>query len=87
MVQQASLTAVTAARGRAAHLLLDAEPKIFRDDFALQFSGADSEASFRENINAMLAEVAAKAGPDAANNLSGSREPPCSCEAGTRKMR
>jgi methyltransferase (TIGR00027 family) len=66
MAQQASLTAVTAARGRAAHLLLDGEPKIFRDDFALQFSGADSEASFRQNINAMLAEVAAKAGPDAA---------------------
>ena len=60
------MTAVTAARGRAAHLLLDGEPKIFCDDFALRFSGADSEASFRETINAMLGEVAAKAGPDAA---------------------
>ncbi len=66
MKQHASLSAVGAARGRAAHLLLDGEPKIFHDHLALQFSGADSEASFRENINATLAEVAAKAGPDAA---------------------
>jgi methyltransferase (TIGR00027 family) len=65
-VQQASLTAVGAARGRAAHLLLDGEPKIFRDDLALRFSGADSEASFRKDINAMFAGAAAKAGPDAA---------------------
>ncbi len=66
MEGHASVTAVTAARGRAAHLLLDGEPKIFRDDLALRFSGADSEASLRETINAMLGEVAAKAGPDAA---------------------
>lgn len=66
MKEQASLTAVTAARGRAAHLLFDGEPKIFHDELALRFSGADSEASFRESINAMLAGVAAKAGPDAA---------------------
>lgn len=64
--RQASLTAVTAARWRAAHLLLDDDPKIFRDDLALRFSGADSEASFRENLDATIAEVAAKAGPDAA---------------------
>ena len=66
MEGHASVTAVAAARGRAAHLLLDGEPKIFRDDLALRFSGADSEASLRETINAMLGEVAAKAGPDAA---------------------
>ena len=66
MKEQASLTALTAARGRAAHLLLDGEPKIFNDELALRFSGSDSETSFRESINAMLAGVAAKAGPDAA---------------------
>ncbi len=66
MEQQASLTAVTAARWRAGHLLLDDDPKIFCDYLALRFSGADSEASFRESLNAAMAEVAAKAGPDAA---------------------
>lgn len=66
MKEQGSLTAVTAAKWRAAHLLLDGDLKIFRDDFALRFSGADSEASFRENLEVTLAAVAAKAGSDAA---------------------
>ena len=56
---------------RAAHLLLDGDPKIFRDDFALRFSGSD-EASLREYLNTMLAQVAAKAGPDRAQELFGS---------------
>lgn len=66
MKEQTSLTAVTAARWRAAHLLLDGDPKVFRDDLALRFSGADSEAAFRENLDATLAQIAAKAGADAA---------------------
>ena len=60
MEAQASLTAVTAARGRAAHAILDGEPKIFCDDFALQFSGADSEASFREQLDATFRDAALK---------------------------
>lgn len=51
---------------RGAHLLLDGEPKIIRDDFAQGLSGADSEASFRANIGAALAELAAEIGPDIA---------------------
>ena len=54
---------------RAAHLLLDGDPKIFRDDFALRFSGSDSEASLREDTSAMVAEVAAKLGPEAAQRI------------------
>ena len=63
MEAQASLTAVTAARGRAAHVLLDGEPKIFCDEFALRFSGADSEASFREQLDATFRDAALKGQP------------------------
>jgi hypothetical protein len=35
---------------RAAHLLLDDDPKIFRDDFALRLGGCESEAFLREDI-------------------------------------
>jgi hypothetical protein len=65
----ASLTAIGAARMRAAHLLLDDDPKIFRDDFALRFSGCDSEASFREDTSTPLAEIAAKVGPEIAQRV------------------
>lgn len=61
-----SITAITAARFRAAHLLIDGQPKIFSDEFALRFSGADSEASFLNSLNAMMAEVSAKVGPEIA---------------------
>lgn len=43
MEGQPSSTAVGAAKMRAAHLVLDGEPKIFRDDFAARFSGAENE--------------------------------------------
>ena len=64
-MEKASFTAIGTAKMRAAHLLLDDDPKIFRDDLALRFSGSDNEASLREDTNAMLAEVAAKVGPEA----------------------
>jgi methyltransferase (TIGR00027 family) len=70
MEAKASSTAIAAARMRAAHLLLDGDPKIFRDDFALRFSGSD-EASLREYLNTMLAQVAAKVGPNRAQKLFG----------------
>jgi methyltransferase (TIGR00027 family) len=69
MESQASLTAIGAAKMRAAHLLLDEDPKIFRDDFALRFSGSDSEASLREDTSTMLAEVADKVGPEVAQRI------------------
>lgn len=60
---------------RAAHLLLDDDSKIFRDSFALRFSGSDSEASLREDTDTMLAEVAAKVGPEVAQRFSRRPEP------------
>jgi methyltransferase (TIGR00027 family) len=65
----ASLTAIGAARMRAAHLLLDDDPKIFRDDFALRFGGCESEASLREDRSTGLAEMAAKVGPEIAQRI------------------
>jgi methyltransferase (TIGR00027 family) len=69
MEAKQSSTAFAAAKMRAAHLLLDADPKIFRDDFALRFSGSESEASLRDELDTMRAEAAAKIGPEAAENL------------------
>lgn len=54
---------------RAAHLLLDDDPKIFRDDFALRFGGCESEASLREDMSKGLAEIAAKVGPEIAQRV------------------
>jgi methyltransferase (TIGR00027 family) len=68
-MEKASFTAIGAAEMRAAHLLLDEDPKILRDDFALRFSGSDSEASLREDTDTMLAEVAAKVGSDVAQQV------------------
>ena len=69
MEARASLTAIGAARMRAAHLLLDDDPKIFRDDFALRFSGCESEVSLREDTSSGLAEIAAKVGPEVAQRV------------------
>jgi methyltransferase (TIGR00027 family) len=66
---EASFTAIGAARMRAWHLLFDGDPKIFRDDFALRFSGSASETSLREETNSMLAEATAKVGPDVVQRL------------------
>ena len=43
-----SLTAVVAAMMRAAHVLLDDEPKILRDDLALGLSEIEHEAALRK---------------------------------------
>jgi methyltransferase (TIGR00027 family) len=68
-MEKASFTAIGAAKMRAAHLLLDEDPKIFRDEFALRFSGSDSDASLRADTRAMVAEVAAELGPEAAQRV------------------
>jgi hypothetical protein len=60
---EASVTAIVAARLRAGHLLFDGDPKVFRDDFALEFSGSDGDASLREDTNTWLAEFAPKSDP------------------------
>jgi methyltransferase (TIGR00027 family) len=60
---------MTAAVYRAAHLVFDGEPKIIRDDFAMRFSGADTEASFQASMSAALADLAAKVGPELAPRM------------------
>lgn len=53
-----SATAIANAMIRAAHLLLDEEPKIFEDPLALGLSGVGAEAALRVNLNTLVAEVA-----------------------------
>lgn len=64
-----SSTARGAAMLRAAHVLLDDEPKILKDDFARGFSGAASEAELRTALETMRAEFARRAGPELAHSL------------------
>src|SRR3989442_7315598 len=63
---QPSWTAINSAMMRAAHLLLDDDPKIFVDDLALGLSGADTEAILRANLNARQTEMALRSGPESA---------------------
>jgi methyltransferase (TIGR00027 family) len=56
-----SSTARGAALLRAAHVLLDDEPKILRDDFALHFSGVENEAALRAALDTMRANFARRA--------------------------
>jgi methyltransferase (TIGR00027 family) len=53
-----SRTAIAAASMRAAHLLLDDEPKILRDDLALGLSGVANEAALRTALDRIQTEVA-----------------------------
>src|SRR5580704_19123685 len=69
MEEHVSVTAIGVARMRAAHLLLDDDPKIFCDNFALRLGGCESDASLREDISAVHAEIAAKVGPEIAQRV------------------
>jgi methyltransferase (TIGR00027 family) len=53
-----SATAVVAAMMRAAHVLLDDEPKILKDDLALGLSGVRDEAALRAALTALQTELA-----------------------------
>jgi len=55
-----STTADFAAMMRAAHLVMDREPKILCDTFALELSGFDSEDGLRRTIAEMGANLASK---------------------------
>jgi methyltransferase (TIGR00027 family) len=57
-------TAMMAAIGRAAHLLLDDDPKILRDDLALRFSGAENEGALRAALETQLTEPSGRTRPD-----------------------
>src|SRR5262245_37532758 len=64
-----SLTAVMVAMIRAAHLLLDDEPKILRDDLALGLSGVGNETALRGALDRLQAEIAQRSTPEFAHSL------------------
>src|SRR5262249_30634293 len=53
-----SQTAIGAAMARAAHLLLDDDPKIFQDHLAFSLSGVESEAALLAIHGATQADLA-----------------------------
>ena len=64
-----SWTAINAAMIRAAHLVLDADPKIFEDPLALGLSGFENEAALRHATETRLAEAAQRSSPAFAQRL------------------
>ena len=61
-----SSTAMGAAMARAAHLLLDGEPKILKDELALGFSGMENKAALRAALQTIQAELAQRSTPELA---------------------
>ena len=61
-----SFTAIGCAMQRAAHLLWDDPPRIFEDTFAMALSGCADETVLRERLDALSADLGAKAGADLA---------------------
>jgi methyltransferase (TIGR00027 family) len=55
---QSSATARGAAMMRAAHLILDEDPNLFRDHLALQLSGLESQSALQASIGALQGEIA-----------------------------
>ncbi len=64
-----SFTALGAARSRAAHLLLDDEPKIFQDHLALGLCGINNEAILRADIEALISKAAIRLGSELAQKV------------------
>lgn len=62
--------AIANAVVRAAHMLLDDDPKILTDPFALDFSGVESAAALRTKMDALVEEIARRTTPDFAQALS-----------------
>lgn len=63
---RAPRTAILSALMRAAHLLLDGEPKLFSDSFALGLSGLQGEAELTAHLERFVATLAADAGAQCA---------------------
>jgi methyltransferase (TIGR00027 family) len=59
-----SATATIAAMMRAAHLVLDNDPKIFEDSLALPLSGVENEAALQERLRAIETEMARRSTPE-----------------------
>lgn len=64
--RQPSWTAVISAMMRAAHLLLDDDPKILRDELALPFSGFENEAALRSALQVLRSQGAQRTTSDLA---------------------
>ncbi|PON17519.1 SAM-dependent methyltransferase [Candidatus Entotheonella serta] len=64
-----SFTALGAARSRAAHRLLDDEPKIFQDHLALGLCGINNEAILRADIEALISKAAIRLGSELAQKM------------------
>ncbi|SPD75201.1 conserved hypothetical protein [uncultured Desulfobacterium sp.] len=64
-----SWSASAAAMTRAAHLLVDDDPKILQDNFALGLSGFDDEATLRSALEAQMAEAISRTTPLIAKNM------------------
>ncbi len=64
-----SATARGAALLRAAHLVVDDEPSILKDDFAAVFSGVETEAALRAELERMQANFARRSSPALAHSL------------------
>src|SRR5262249_4107993 len=64
-----SAMAIASATVRAAHLLLDEDPKVFQDHLALRLSGIESEAALQATREAILAENARRFTPEIAQKL------------------
>ena len=67
---QPSRTAIIAAMLRAAHLLLDADPKILRDELALSLSGVENEAALLTRLATIETEVARRSTPEVAQAMA-----------------
>ena len=64
-----SRTAIAAASMRAAHVLLDDEPKILRDDLALALSGVGDEAALRTTMDRIHTKVGQQTTPEFAQSF------------------
>src|SRR5262249_23934854 len=67
---QPSVTAIGAAIMRAAHLVLDDDPKILQDPLALGLSGVENEAGVLATLKAFQAEIAQQSTPEVAQVLA-----------------
>src|SRR5215469_2764911 len=68
---QPSATAIRAAMGRAAHLLLDEPPTIFHDPWALRLSGVADETALRDILRTIDAAMARRSTPTFAQTMLG----------------
>ena len=62
-------SATFAAMARAAHLILDDEPKILRDTLALKFSGMPDAAALVISFNKFIGNLGLRTGPEFANEF------------------